>query len=134
MVVEGRMDTKPLETQKRFSRFSLRALLLLFIPLSIVLSIYGYVERQRQRAINSWNEIASKGVDAHVSEVGMDLTMSFKNGNVNDDDLDGFIPAFNGYAPKGFGKIIRMELCGSNVSTSAIEQFRHAVPDCEIIR
>jgi hypothetical protein len=104
MVVEGRMDTKPLETQKRFSRFSLRALLLLFIPLSIVLSIYGYVERQRQRAINSWNEIASKGVDAHVSEVGMDLTMSFKNGNVNDDDLDGFCSRVQWLCSEGIRK------------------------------
>jgi hypothetical protein len=114
-------------------RFTLRRLLFLFVPISILLAGFAYYGRQRELAVTAWNRISSKGIDAHFP-CGSGYAVYFKNGNVTDDDLIAFIPAFNDFAPSGFCKIERIELGGSKVSSDAIDRFRRAVPDCEIVR
>ena len=116
----------------RFPRFTLRGLLLLFIPAAALLSTYGYYERQRRRAITAWELISSEGVDAHFSGDGTAI-LHFTNASVTDSDLGVFIPAFNGYAPEGFPIVNRIELHGSKASNRAIQRFRREVPDCEIV-
>jgi hypothetical protein len=106
-------------------------LLLLFIPLCAGLAVYGHVHRQRWRAIHAHQAISGKGVDAHFQR-GLDHVIYFKHANVTDDDLEAFIPAFNGYAPAGFGRITGLRLNGSHVSADAVRRFRRAVPDCEV--
>jgi hypothetical protein len=83
-------------------------------------------------AIHAHEAICDKGADARFSGNELDHAVVFKNGNVTDDDLDTFIPAFNGYAPSGFGRMTALHLNGSNVSAQAIERFKTAVPDCQV--
>jgi hypothetical protein len=120
-------------TSWRLPRFTLRRLLFLFVPLSVALSVVGYREHQKRQALAAFHRLYNKGIVLRAHR-GLDRTVFFSNANVTDDDLVGFIPAFNSFAPQGFGKIIRIELVGSNVSESAIQTFRRRVPDCEIVR
>jgi hypothetical protein len=55
----------------------------------------------------------SKGVDAEFPNGLQHSVYIFKNGNVTDADLDGFIAAFNGHAPVGFPRIETIRLKGS---------------------
>ena len=48
------------ETRRRFLRWSLRSLLLLFIPLCAVLAYYGYVYRQGQLATAAFFRMQDK--------------------------------------------------------------------------
>jgi hypothetical protein len=106
---------------------------LLFIPISVALAAYAYVERQKQRAASAWQDITSKGVSAKISGVGKVVVIYFRNSNVTDKDLDTFVPAFNGYAPEGLATVTSIELHSSKVSPEAIERFQVAVPECEIV-
>jgi hypothetical protein len=125
--------TKPLTASARIPQFTLRWLLLLFIPISVLLTAFAYVERQKQRAVGAWHDITDKGVGAKFSRDGRVVGIYFRNGNVTDKDLDAFVPAFNGYAPMGFERITMFDLFGSKVSSEAIERFQRAVPECEIV-
>lgn len=116
----------------RVPRFKLRNLLLFFVPLSIVLILLNHA-RQKEEAIAAFNLMSSKGMDSLASD-GSAYMFSFKNGNVTDDDLLAFIPAFNGHAPSGFIKAARIDLGGSQVSPEAIDRFHRAVPECKIVR
>jgi hypothetical protein len=128
------MSIRLLARRARIPRFTLRRLLLLFIPIAIVLTVYGYYARQQQLTFNAWQDITSRGVNTnHPGSGSGTFVIYFKNGNVTDNDLDAFVPAFNGYyAPMRFGRF-RLELFGSKVSSEAIERFRRAVPECEIV-
>jgi len=123
------MEPKP---DRRWSRWSLRSLLLLIVPLCLAFACYGYISRQRQSAVEAFERMARKGVDANFSNGLLHAEYVFKNGNVTDADLSAFVPAFNGYAPAGFGQIVRIRLSGSQVSAEAVQRFRQAVPDCEV--
>jgi hypothetical protein len=116
----------------RVPRFKLRNLLLLFVPLSIALIFLNHA-RQKEQAIAAFDLMCSKGMDALASD-GSAYTFHFKNGNVTDDDLLAFIPAFNGHAPSGFIKAVRIDLGGSKISSETIDRFHRAVPHCEIVR
>lgn len=59
------------------------------------------------------------------------MVIYFKNGNVTDEDLDDFVPAFSNRAQ--FAKIKGLKLNGSHVSLDALERFRQLVPDCEVL-
>lgn len=115
-----------------YPRFTLRRLLMVFVPVSILLAVWGYHSRKRELAIAAWHRMGSKGMDLNMGS-SLGHVIYFKNGNVTDDDLVAFIPAFNNFARSGFGRIERMELRGSRVSPEAIDRFRQAVPDCEIV-
>jgi hypothetical protein len=114
---------------KRFPRFRLRLLLLLFVPLSITLFVYGHCQRQKHDAIRAWSIMTGKGVVLKTDT----MVLRFKNANVTDEDLITFIPAFNGYAPKGFPRIRRLDLVNSNVSFQGVERFERAVPACDVV-
>ena len=103
------------------------------IPIACGLAIFGNAQRKRWRAIEAYEAISSKGVDAHFAN-GLDHVIQFKNKNVTDDDLAAFTPAFNGSAPSGFGTITGLELNGSAVSAEAVERFKRAVPQCQARR
>jgi hypothetical protein len=113
-------------------RFRLRVLLLMFVPISIVLALFGNAEIQREHAIKAWDRMGKLGMDASVLKQG--FTVYFKSRNVTDDDLMAFIPAWNGFAPSGFHEIAQVNLCGSNVSDDAVAKFRNSVPSCDLIR
>jgi len=123
------MEPKP---GRRWLRWSLRSLLLLFVPLCLAFTYCGHISRQRQSAVEAFERMARKGVDANFSNGLLHAEYVFKNGNVTDADLSAFVPAFNGYAPAGFGQIVRIRLSGSQVSAEAVQRFRQAVPDCEV--
>jgi len=114
-------------------RFRLRGLLLMFVPISIVLALFGDTEIKRDRAIKAWDRMSKLGMDVSVLKQGS-ATAYFKSRNVSDDDLLEFIPAWNGFAPGGFPEIEQVNLCGSNVSDDAVANFRNAVPGCKLIR
>jgi hypothetical protein len=76
--------------------------------------------------------MADKGVDADFSKGLPHAVYVFRNGNVTDADLRAFVPAFNGHAPAGFGRIARIRLNGAPVSADAVRRFRQAVPNCEV--
>ena len=120
------------EPRRRWSRWSLRSVLLLIVPLCLAFACYGHISRQRQSAVDAFERMARKGVDANFSNGLSRAEYVFKNGNVTDADLCAFVPAFNGYAPGGFGRIVRIRLKGSQVSPEAVQRFRHSVPDCEV--
>ena len=117
---------------RHFRRWTLRTLLLLCIPLCAGLAYYGHVHRQRQHAIDAFQLMLSKGVDANFGSGFQRVVYTFKNGNVTDADLVEFVPAFNGHAPAGFGRVVVLRLSGSNVSTEAVRRFRETVPDCQL--
>jgi hypothetical protein len=74
--------------------------------------------------------MSDKGMDALELDGSHIRLLDFKNSNVRDDDLDAFIPAFNGYVNPFTIKVIRLN--GSKVSPEAVQRFREAVPGCEI--
>ena len=113
-------------------RITLRWMLLLVIPLAALLAVYGNNYRQRLRAIRAYQAICDKGVDAHF-HTGTDHTIFFKNGNVTDEDLSTFLPAFGKQArDAGIGRITGLRLNGSKVSPEAISNFHRLNPDCTI--
>ena len=120
------------DSRRRWSRWRLRSLLLLFIPLCAALAYFGHLQRQRGFAIDAYHRMESKGLDANFRNGLLHSVYIFKNGNVTDADLKGFIPAFNGHAPSGWGRIEKIRLNGSKVSAEAVQRFRAAVPDCEL--
>jgi len=119
-------------TRRSWPRYSLRWLLLLIVPLSMVFAVYGYHYRQRVRAARAYIAICDKGVDANF-HAGTDHVIIFKNANVTDGDLEAFLPAFGDYARSaGIGEIMGLKLNGSRVSAEALRRFRQAVPDCKV--
>ena len=119
-------------SDRPWRRWTLRCLLLLFIPVCAALAVYGHAYRQKQLAIEAFQRMSSLGVNANLRGGLLHSTYIFKNGNVTDADLEAFVPAFNGYAPTGFGRIESMQLNGSKVSAEAVKRFRRAVPDCDL--
>ena len=66
-------------------------------------------------------------------QVGTDHIVNFTKGDVTDEDLLRYLPAFNSYAEQaGVGKIIGFRLNGSKVTQDARRRFQYAVPDCEV--
>ena len=120
------------EPRRRWSRWSLCSVLLLIVPLCLAFACYGHISRQRQSAVDAFERMARKGVDANFSNGLSRAEYVFKNGNVTDADLCTFVPAFNGHAPAGFGRIARIRLNGAPVSADAVRRFRQAVPNCEV--
>ena len=94
--------------------------------------IAGYAYHQQQLAIAALHAMTAKGIDAHYPEGAQTVIYIFKHGNVTDRDLLDFIPAFNGYAPNGFGTITEMRLKYSMISPEVLEIFRTEVPDCKL--
>jgi hypothetical protein len=126
------MTTDQPEKRRRLVRFSLRWLLLGFIPLSAGLAICGHLVHQRMRARTAFQAISSKGVDAYFGAAG-EFVIYFKNRNVTDEDLEAFTPVFNGYHEWiGTRRITALRLNGSNVSVTALQRFQRAVPDCDV--
>jgi hypothetical protein len=122
--------------RRRFSRFRLLWLLLLFIPLSISLTIYSHVRRTQlhsQRIRNAYDRMNTIGVDANFAVNG-DCVIYSRTGNVTDDDLKALIPVGSGEAGMGSHKVVRLDLRGSKISDEAAAEFRQAAPDCELIR
>ncbi len=113
-------------------RWSLRALLLLFIPIAIVLGYISYVKRQREAAWNAWKQVEQRVINANFAKGKDQCVLSIPLKNLTDEDLIGFIPYFNGYASKGMPGVVKIELNGSKVSPDAIARFRKAVPSCEV--
>lgn len=126
----GPRDMNASKLRHRWPRWTVRSLLLLFIPLCAAFAYYGYLHRQYWLAVDAYDMMFSKGLDS--SDGLRHRIYIFKNGNVTDADLKGFIPAFNGHAPSGFGRIEKIRLKGSKVSAEAVQRFRQAVPDCEL--
>lgn len=119
-------------TSLRRLRWTLRSLLVLCIPVCGALAYYGQVHRQRQLAIDAFQLMESKGVDANFANGLQRTVFIFRNGNVTDADLQAFIPAFNGQAPTGYPRVVMLRLNGSRVSAKAVRRFREKVPDCKI--
>ena len=119
-------------SRRRLRSWKLRTLLLLFIPLCAAVALYGQFYRQRQLAVEAFHLMQSKGGDANFRNGLERAVYTFKHGNVTDADLDAFVPAFNGYAPAGFGRIETLRLNGSQVSADAVRRFRRRAPDCEL--
>jgi hypothetical protein len=119
--------------KRRFSRFRLRWLLLLFIPLSISLTVYSYVHWQRQRVRNAFETMNRIGVDASFATNGECVIWS-RNGNVTDSDLRSLIPLGSGEARLANRRLIRLDLRGSKVSDEAVAEFRRHAPECELIK
>lgn len=117
---------------RRLRRWKLRTVLLLFIPLCAAIAFYGQYYRHRQLAVEAFHRMQSKGVDANFESGLQHAVYTFKHGNVTDDDLQAFVPAFNGYAPDGFGRIVKLRLNGSQVSAEAVRRFRQVAPDCKL--
>jgi hypothetical protein len=128
------MRTTAAEPGQRQPQWTLRSMLLLFIPLSAGFAWYGHVYRQRQQAVDAYVHMCNKGVDANFARGLLHSVFIFKNANVTDADLNAFVPAFNGYAPRGSPRIETIRLKGSLVSNDALERFRRAVPDCKVER
>src|SRR5215510_9422023 len=95
---------------KRYSRFRLRWLLLLFIPVSIALAIYSREEMQRRRISKAFDRFNRVGFDANFATNG-DCILYAKNGNITDDDLMALLPVASGEASLGNHKVIRIDLC-----------------------
>lgn len=126
------MATGELPRRRLVLRWSLRALLLLFIPIGIVLGYISYVKRQREAAWNAWKQVEQRVVNANFANGKDQCVLSIPQKNLTDEDLIGFIPYFNGYASKGMPGVVKIKLNGSNVSPKAIEHFCKAVPSCEV--
>jgi hypothetical protein len=117
--------------QKRTS-WSLRSLLLLFIPICALLAYKSHVQRQCSRAHAALELMTSKGVDLNVVNGLEHAVIIFKNGNVTDADLERFVPAFNGHLSYGAPHIEAIRLMSSKVSPGAVRRFRQAVPQCKL--
>jgi hypothetical protein len=136
--VHRRRETSSMVTaagsaQRRWTQWSLRAWLLLFLPLCAVLSWYGHYYRQRSLNGAAIKAMCEKGVTANFADGLHHATFYFVDGNVTDEDLDGFLPAFNGYSVPGRAEVKAMHLCGSHVSPEALQRFRQAVPHCQVL-
>jgi hypothetical protein len=118
---------------RRFSRFRLRWLLLLFVPLSISLAVYSRIQLQRQRIQNAFNTMNRIGLDANFA-TNDDCVIWSRNGNVTDSDLTALIPLGSGKARLANRRLIRLDLRGSKVSDEAIAEFRRYAPECELIK
>ena len=118
---------------RRFSRFRLRWLLMLFIPSAIALTIYSRREMQRHRIANAYDRINRVGFNANFAANG-NCILYARSANITDNDLKALIPIGNGEAGMGSDKVIRIDLHGSNVSDEAIAEFRQSAPECELVR
>lgn len=118
--------------RKPFLRWSLRALLLMFIPIGIVLGYMSYVQRKRDAAWNAWKQVERRVIDINFSKDFKHDVLFIPRKNLTDEDLIAFIPYFNGHDLKGLPRVVKIRLNGSNVSPETIEQFRRAVPTCEV--
>jgi hypothetical protein len=116
--------------KRRVWQVSLLGILLLFIPLTVVLTMYRYPASKAAEALHAYNLVFPKGVDAQVQK-DYSVVIIFKNKNVTDADLDAFAPAFNGYL-RVSNRIVGMKLCGSQVSQDALDRFRKMAPDCPV--
>lgn len=126
------MAAGELPKRRPFLRWSLRALLLLFIPIGMVLGYMSYVQRQGEAAFNAIKQLERRVININISEDQKHCVLSIPNKNLTDEDLIAFIPYFNGYAYRGSLGIVKIRLNGSNVSPDAIARFRKAVPSCEV--
>ena len=94
--------------------------MLWLVILAVVFAFYGYAERQRLRTQRALTAITEKGVDAELADMD-NIVIIFKNGNVSDDDLTDFIPAFDERSRiPGFGRITS---CGSTVPVSVMRHW-----------
>ena len=129
------MGLEPL-SKKSMSRWSLRSLLLLMVPLCITFAWLGHLHRQREQAIAAYLLMLGKG--GMISGLPLQDVKSsgwlceFRNVTLTDADLDAFTPAFNGHAPAEYFEIEVLDLRGSRVSADAIQRFRSAVPQCTL--
>jgi hypothetical protein len=128
----SRRSSTPRSTRTPLFRWSLRALLLMFIPIGIVLGYMSYVQRQQEASYNAWKQVEQRVIDINFYNGFKQGVMFIPRKNLTDEDLIAFIPYFNGYAYKGMPGIVKIRLNGSNVSPEAIERFRKAVPSCEV--
>jgi hypothetical protein len=55
------------KSRRHFLRWSLRSLLLFFIPVCGVLTYYGHIHRQTSAWWGAINLMTSRGVDAHIA-------------------------------------------------------------------
>ncbi|MBI2480010.1 MAG: hypothetical protein HYV60_15675 [Planctomycetia bacterium] len=122
-----------LSRTRQLPRYTLRVLLAVVALSALPMAVIGYRQRQRELAIQAYQAMSAKGVDGRFPGKAIDHMVIFKNGNVTDHELETFAKAFNGYAPHGFGKITALDLCGSPVAAEAVERFKSAVPDCELL-
>jgi hypothetical protein len=120
------------KSRLRWPQWSLRSLLLLFIPLCAALAWYAYLHRQYTLNFVAHKAMTNKGVTANFAQGLHQATYVFVNANVTDEDLEAFLPAFNGYSLRGLARVKVMRLNGSPVSQEAIQRFRRAVPDCKV--
>lgn len=120
--------------RKPFVRWSLRGLLLMFIPIGIVLGYMSFVQRQREAAWKAWKQVEKRVININYDESHKQCVLSIPRKNLIDEDLIAFIPYFNGYAAQGLPGIVKIRLNDSKVSPEAIERFRKAVPTCEVER
>ena len=114
-------------------RYGLGFLLTCFAVFAVAFAVLGYRERQRLRVQRALIAITDLGVDVSFADFD-NVVVTFKNGNVTDEDLMRFIPAFRetGRIP-GFGRITKIRLCESRVSDAAVSRFRNRVTWCDVI-
>src|SRR3954469_10712058 len=92
-------------TNKLVTRFRLKWLLLMFIPLSVALTVYGRQALQQKRIHSAYERINRLVFDAHFNANG-DCTLYARNGNVTDADLLVLTPIGTGEAGMGDHKVI----------------------------
>jgi hypothetical protein len=119
--------------RKIIARFQLKWLLIVFIPLSAMLTIYHRYSVHRERVQNAYDRMNGLVFDAHFNPNG-DCILFARKGNVTDNDLKALIPIATGEAGLGSHKVIRLELCGSKVSDGIVSLFRDSGPECELVR
>lgn len=115
----------------RWRQYRLRTMLLVMLVAAVALGIYAHLERQKERVWRALDAICDKGVDANLLNPNH-VVVTFKNGNVTDDDLERFFPALA--AKSSIGRIMELRLSNSKVSDNAVDQLRRKVPECAVVR
>lgn len=114
-------------------RYGLGFLLVCLSVFAVVFAVFGYQERQRLRTQRALIAITDLGVDMNFADFD-NVVVTFKHGNVTDEDIMRFLPAFSRTERiSGIGRITKIKLCGSEVSEEGLLRFRSRVTWCDVV-